>query len=65
MKVVFLDLKAAYLEIKDELDAAYQRVIESGRYILDRELKPSRKNSLLIAMLTIALEWGMVWMRSI
>ena len=39
MKVAFLDLKAAYLEIKDELDAAYQRVIESGRYILDRELQ--------------------------
>ena len=39
MKVPLLDLKAAYLEIRDELDAAYRQVIESGRYILGSELQ--------------------------
>lgn len=33
MTVPFLDLKAPYLELKDELDAAYRRVLESGWYI--------------------------------
>ena len=37
MKVPFLDLKAAYLELKDELDDAYQRVMNSGWYILGEE----------------------------
>lgn len=39
MKVPFLDLKAAYLELKDELDAAYQRVMNSGWYILGEEVE--------------------------
>jgi dTDP-4-amino-4,6-dideoxygalactose transaminase len=39
MKIPFLNLKGAYLEIKEELDVAYQRVIESGRYILGNELQ--------------------------
>ncbi len=34
----FLDLKAAYLELKDEMDAAYHRVMESGWYILGQEV---------------------------
>ena len=38
MKVPFLDVKAAYLELKDELDAAYQRVMNSGWYILGEEV---------------------------
>lgn len=37
MKVPFLDLKAPYLELKDEFDGAYTRVMESGWYILGRE----------------------------
>ncbi len=37
--VPFLDLKAGYIEIKDELDAAYQRVMDSGWYILGAELE--------------------------
>ena len=36
--VPFLDLKAAYLEIKEELDAAYHRVMGSGWYILGGEV---------------------------
>jgi len=39
MKVPFLDAGAAYRELKDELDAAYQRVMESGWYILGQEVE--------------------------
>lgn len=39
MKVPFLDLKAAYLELKDELDEAYSRVMNSGWYILGEEVE--------------------------
>jgi len=39
MKVPFLELKPAYLELKDELDAAYHRVMDSGWYLLGRELE--------------------------
>jgi dTDP-4-amino-4,6-dideoxygalactose transaminase len=38
-KVPFLDLKAGYLELKDELEDAYRRVMESGRYILGKEVE--------------------------
>jgi dTDP-4-amino-4,6-dideoxygalactose transaminase len=37
--IPFLDLKAAYLELKNELDAAYQRVMNSGWYILGEEVE--------------------------
>jgi dTDP-4-amino-4,6-dideoxygalactose transaminase len=36
--IPFLDLKSPYLELKDELDAAYRRVMESGWYILGKEV---------------------------
>jgi dTDP-4-amino-4,6-dideoxygalactose transaminase len=39
VEVPFLDLKASYLEIKDELDAAYHRVMDSGWYMLGREVQ--------------------------
>jgi dTDP-4-amino-4,6-dideoxygalactose transaminase len=39
MKVPFLDLKAPYHELQAELDAAYQRVMESGRFILGEEVQ--------------------------
>lgn len=39
MKVPFLDLKSPYIELKDELDAAYLRVMESGWYILGKEVE--------------------------
>jgi len=38
MSVPFLDLKAAYLELKDEIDAAVSRVLSSGWYLLGEEL---------------------------
>lgn len=37
MKIPFLDLKAPYIELRDELDAAYKRVMLSGWYILGKE----------------------------
>lgn len=37
MKVQFLDLKAPYLELKQELDEAYFRFMESGWYVLGKE----------------------------
>lgn len=39
MKIPFLDLKEPYLELKEELDAAYRRVMESGWYILGQEVE--------------------------
>lgn len=38
MKIPFLDLKAPYDELKDEMDAAYHRVLDSGWYILGTEV---------------------------
>ncbi len=38
MSVHFLDLKAAYLELQLEIDAAIRRVLDSGWYILGAEL---------------------------
>lgn len=37
--IPFLDLKAAYLELKTEIDAAITRVLESGWYILGSEVQ--------------------------
>jgi dTDP-4-amino-4,6-dideoxygalactose transaminase len=38
MKVPFLELKPAYDELRAEFDAAYHRVMDSGRYLLGDEL---------------------------
>ena len=39
MKIPFLDLGAAYLDIKAEIDAAIRRVLDSGYYILGPEVE--------------------------
>ena len=39
MKIPFLDLGAAYRELKTEIDAAVSRVLESGCYILGPEVE--------------------------
>lgn len=39
MKVPFLDLRAAYLELKPEIDSAIARVLESGWYVLGQEVE--------------------------
>lgn len=39
MTIPFLDLKSPYIELKDELDSAYRRVMESGWYILGKEVE--------------------------
>jgi len=38
MRVPFLDLKAPYAELRDQLDVAWRRVMESGRFIMGDEL---------------------------
>ena len=38
MNVPFLELKPTYLELKEEFDAAYNRVMDSGWYLLGAEL---------------------------
>ena len=37
--IPFLNLLAAYEEIRDELDSAYRRVMESGWYVLGAEVE--------------------------
>lgn len=39
MNVPFLDLAPVYAELRDEFDAAYRRVMSSGRYLLGDELE--------------------------
>jgi len=39
MKVPFLDLRSAYLELREELDGAWRRAMDSGWYILGREVE--------------------------
>ena len=43
MKVPFLELKAPYLELKGELDAAYHRVMDSGWFIHGGECRAFEK----------------------
>jgi dTDP-4-amino-4,6-dideoxygalactose transaminase len=39
MTIPFLDLKASYLELKNEIDTAVSRVLDSGWYILGSEVE--------------------------
>jgi len=39
MKIPFLDMKPAYAELKTDLDAAYVRVMESGWFVLGKEVE--------------------------
>ena len=39
MEIPFLELKPTYLEYKEEFDAAYHRVMDSGWYLLGKELE--------------------------
>jgi len=39
MTVPFLDIEASYRELREEIDAAVQRVLGSGRYILGEEVE--------------------------
>jgi dTDP-4-amino-4,6-dideoxygalactose transaminase len=39
MRIPFLDLKAPYAELESEMDSAYRRVMESGRFVLGQEVK--------------------------
>lgn len=57
MKVPFLDLKSRYLELKDELDAAYPRVMDSGWYILGKEVEAFERELPIIAAQNTASAW--------
>ena len=37
--IPFLDIKSAYAELKPELDAAYHRVMDSGWFVLGKEVE--------------------------
>src|SRR6187401_2455823 len=37
--IPFLDMKSVYAELKTELDAAYARVMESGWFVLGKEVE--------------------------
>jgi dTDP-4-amino-4,6-dideoxygalactose transaminase len=39
MEIPFLELKSGYCELREELDAAYGRVMSSGFYLLGKELE--------------------------
>ena len=39
IQIPFIDLKSPYIELKEELDAAYKRVMESGWYVLGKEVE--------------------------
>jgi dTDP-4-amino-4,6-dideoxygalactose transaminase len=39
MTIPFLDLRTAHTELRDQLDAAYRRVMDSGWFILGREVE--------------------------
>src|ERR1700692_2307862 len=39
MNIPFLELKPTYLELKEEIDAAYHRVMDSGWFLLGKELE--------------------------
>jgi dTDP-4-amino-4,6-dideoxygalactose transaminase len=39
LKVDFLDLKAGYIELKTEIDAAIKGILDSGRYVLGSEVE--------------------------
>jgi dTDP-3-amino-3,4,6-trideoxy-alpha-D-glucose transaminase len=39
MNVPYLDVRAAHVELREELQGAYARVMDSGRYILGEELE--------------------------
>ncbi len=43
-KIDFLDLKLPYLELKEEIDIAIQRVLDSGWYILGEEVESFEYN---------------------
>jgi len=38
VNVTFLNIKATYARLKNEIDEAYHRVMESGWYILGKEV---------------------------
>ena len=64
MKIPFLELKPTYLELKDEFDAAYHRVMDSGWYLLGRELEAFESEFAQYCGVSIASASATGWMPS-
>jgi len=43
MKIPFVDLKAQYLSIKDEIDSAIQKVLDSAQFIKGPQVEKFEK----------------------
>lgn len=39
LNIPFLDMKSPYMELREEMDAAYHRIMESGWYVLGEEVE--------------------------
>ena len=60
MKIPLLDMKSPYQELKPELDEAYQRVMDSGWYIMGEELEAFEVEFAAYCGVK-ALHWGGEW----
>ncbi len=56
--IPFLDLKVQTDEIREELDSAYHRFMDSGSYVLGRKSKHSKRSMRSTATHYIVLELG-------
>lgn len=62
--IPFLDLRASYLTLQSDIDAAVSRVLASGRYIQGPEVTDFETALPAIVVRLTALEWPAVWMLS-
>ena len=63
MKIPFLDLRAAYLELKPQIDDAVARVLDSGWYILGPEVDAFEREWACYCDAKYAIGLPMGWMR--
>ena len=61
LPVPFLDMKSPYLEIQEEMDAAYRRVMLSGWYILGEEVDAFEQEFAVILVQNTACRWATAW----
>ncbi len=61
--VPFLELKPTYVELKQEMDAAWFRVMESGWYLLWKELEAFETEFAAYCGAGTASESATVWTR--
>ncbi len=56
--IPFLDMKSVYAELKPELDAAYARVMESGWFVLGKEVEAFEAEYAAYCGTSIASDWA-------